>query len=529
MRKRASRAIHELALPQNDDVFRQEIKKRLTRTEIRYLSDCSAEKLESLLSSYLGQAQNSKEHHGGDGGRRGLKWARSSTSKFLNNFNNYLQAYSGIVQMMNGVGPNYGDVAYGALSLLLLVAVNKEKTQDIIGTMLFTLQEQYSRIERLKEVYATAIIQEHIAVVYRLGIEFAHQAALYYSRGTFQRFLYLLSQPPSVALEGKVSEIKKAIKEMRMEMETQDRIRLNNIEREVGHVKREVGHVNIEVGHVKREVGLVKESVEVLHVRIENERFESLQHLLQVETQDSPTFVRDYERRLADTFDNIRRLPPFDAKKQLFLRDEFIDWRDDRKSSLLLLQGKTVAPDRTLLSWHSSATTRLACESDKYLGTKGLDLIPILSCFCQVVDYWDENSSRVQSADTVISRMVCQLLKMEVARPLLRDDSRYGKLKRDIEDLGTLPATESAEKLGRLYSMLERLFADLALKRAFIILDRVDRIQGNMDKFLDPLLGLLQKSKCVLKVLITIRTEHDFDDSNVGNVVSYTRVIFDQN
>jgi hypothetical protein len=114
--------------------------------------------------------------------------------------------------------------------------VNKEKTEGIVSSMLFTLNEQYSRIQMLKEVYATTRIKEHIAEVYRLGIEFVHQATLYYSIGSFRRFLYLLSQPPSIALEGKVSEIKKAIKEMRMEMETQDRIRLNNVEKKLSDV-----------------------------------------------------------------------------------------------------------------------------------------------------------------------------------------------------------------------------------------------------------------------------------------------------
>lgn len=109
--------------------------------------------------------------------------------------------------------------------------------------MLITLQQQYSCIQRLKEVYATTSIKEHIAVVYRLGIEFVHEAALYYSKGTFQRFLYHLSQPPSIALEVKVSDIKKAMEEMRMEMEILDRIRLNNIEKKLGDLGNKVDKV----------------------------------------------------------------------------------------------------------------------------------------------------------------------------------------------------------------------------------------------------------------------------------------------
>lgn len=89
----------------------------------------------------------------------------------------------------------------------------------------------------------TAIIKEHVAVVYRLGIEFAHQAALYCSRGTIWGFFYLLSQPASIALKGKVSNIQRAIEAMRKEMETQDRTRLNNIERKLGDVEAKVDKI----------------------------------------------------------------------------------------------------------------------------------------------------------------------------------------------------------------------------------------------------------------------------------------------
>ena len=114
----------------------------------------------------------------------------------------------------------------------------------MITSMLITLRDQYSRIQILKEVYATARIKHYVAEVYRLGIEFVHQAALYYSIGTFHRFLYLLRRPPSVALESKVFRIKKAIKEMRMEMETLDRVRLNDMERKLGDVESKVDKVD---------------------------------------------------------------------------------------------------------------------------------------------------------------------------------------------------------------------------------------------------------------------------------------------
>lgn len=415
--------------------------------------------------------------------------------------------------------------------------MNKEKTEDIISNMLVTLQVQYSRLQLLKDIYATVTMKEHIAVVYRLGIEFANEAALYYSIGRFRRFLYHLHQPASIALDGKVSAITKAIEEMRMEMETQDRIRLNNVERTLSDVEAKMDHVEESVEgkcqlcHTLSKNLTKLHVIPVLHVRVENDRLESLQYLLQVDEQDLQTFVRDYDGRLTDTFSVIRKLPPFDAEKQLFRSDAFIYWRNHSQSSLILLQGKTVAPDRTLLSWHSSATTRLVRDPDKYLrDMESLEPPTVAYCFCQVTDYYHDNHPQLSST-TVMSTVIYQLLKSKNARLLLRDDSRHVKLKRDIEDLRSHPAAKPKDQLSNLNSILASLLTDMTMTKVFIVLDRVDRIQDNVKNFLASLLKLIEKAKCVLKILITIRTEGNFNDSMMTENMStdrYIRISFDQ-
>jgi hypothetical protein len=137
----------------------------------------------------------------------------------------------------------------------------------------------------------------------------------------------------------------------------------------------------------------------------------------------------------------------------------------------------------------------------------------------------------MHSASTVISAVIYQLLKSKRVHSLIRDDKRCATLKHGIEDLSVHPATKPAEKLSKLYSILAELLTDLALKRIFIVLDGVDRIQGNIDNFLSPLLKLMETTECVLKVFITIRTKRDFDDSLLKESMSrdtYTRVILDQ-
>jgi hypothetical protein len=113
------------------------------------------------------------------------------------------------------------------------VAVNKQRTEDRIDDMLKTLQQNLARIKKLKGVYATDKISNHIAEIYRLGVEFSRDATNYYTQGMWKRLWQVISRPPSIALDDKVAEIKAAIKEMIREMDTLDRIRLNNVEKGV--------------------------------------------------------------------------------------------------------------------------------------------------------------------------------------------------------------------------------------------------------------------------------------------------------
>ena len=92
LRPSLNSAVYTKAQPHNSEEFRQKVHKRLSKAQIRYLTDCSEHELEVLLSGYLSQAEKRKEHHDDD--TRTLKGLRSGTSNFLNNFNDYVQAYS---------------------------------------------------------------------------------------------------------------------------------------------------------------------------------------------------------------------------------------------------------------------------------------------------------------------------------------------------------------------------------------------------------------------------------------------------
>jgi len=111
--------VEETAHAEQSEEYRQRVVNKLPNDYRRYLSKCSEEELEVLLLECLRKANDGRYQHDSDNSRSAR--IRSGTSKFLNSFHNYTQSFSAIIQIMNGAGQGYGDAAYGALSIFLLV------------------------------------------------------------------------------------------------------------------------------------------------------------------------------------------------------------------------------------------------------------------------------------------------------------------------------------------------------------------------------------------------------------------------
>lgn len=117
-----SRSSCEAADRVRDDsaAFQQAMRKKITPEEQNYLKHADAASLELLLSCCLGNAEVQRDlKEKGDGL---IKRAGKSTQVFANNFASYLQAYSGIIEIMQGADNQYGGAAYASLSLLLIVS-----------------------------------------------------------------------------------------------------------------------------------------------------------------------------------------------------------------------------------------------------------------------------------------------------------------------------------------------------------------------------------------------------------------------
>ena len=107
------------------------MEKTMTVEERQFVETANAESLEILLSHRLNEATGQRDRHASY--QPNIVKVGKATQTFANNFSSFLQAYSGIIEIMKGADQQYGGVAYSALSLLLIVGCfhGKKKTRSL--------------------------------------------------------------------------------------------------------------------------------------------------------------------------------------------------------------------------------------------------------------------------------------------------------------------------------------------------------------------------------------------------------------
>ena len=102
----------------------QNIEKTITLEEQKFVQTADLESLNRVLSQGLDEAMDRRKIHATS--QQTVGKVGKATLTFAYNFSSFLQAYSGIVEIMQGADQQYGGIAYSALSLLLIVGTCPE-------------------------------------------------------------------------------------------------------------------------------------------------------------------------------------------------------------------------------------------------------------------------------------------------------------------------------------------------------------------------------------------------------------------
>ncbi|CAI6341093.1 unnamed protein product [Periconia digitata] len=494
--------------------------KKWSKAEQIKIKTASVEELEDLMNKFRDQAvreQDRYKHDTSHGSR-----AERGIMKFLDDFNGYVQAYKGVVDVMKGAGFGQGEAAYGALQLFLVTAVNKQKTEDFIDKMLVELGQQYDRLQRVKPAYPTAEMQKYRAVLYRLGVEFLHEAARYYLMSPFRRLGHLIARPPSIGVQRIVEDIKNAIRETEREMRAIDGARLNQMERTQWQIARRQKEDRMTLEETNTFLA-------ALQTARDNDRLDILRRLLHLDTSDSDTDLVKYRESLLETFHYPRKLPPLDVDEQVFSRPDFIAWKEKIGSSLYFIHGATVAPEQTVYGWLSPAAVHLVSTFDSAFG--GRKESSALLCHYLFRSPDAISSSQERTAPTVvISSIIHQVLKSEMGKRITRNEDSFAFLKQSIDALEKSSSKQIGARCRKLNNVLSGMLKELDVKCLVIVIDRLDKLQLGMENVMEILVDLMEKTKTALKIFLTARSRAAFEDEDIRERLGgqYTRVTLNQ-
>ena len=129
--------------------------------------------------------------------KKGLRKLPTLLQTFMTRFADFLEAYSGIVEIIKQADSQYGGLAYSTVSLLLLVgadmscstgfslsskvAVNKSKREEKIESTLESLRWELPRVGKLQGLIPSDDSALLVSKVYSNVVKFARSCILYYS------------------------------------------------------------------------------------------------------------------------------------------------------------------------------------------------------------------------------------------------------------------------------------------------------------------------------------------------------------
>lgn len=155
-------------------------------------------------------------------------------------------------------------------------------------------------------------------------------------------------------------------------------------------------------------------------------------------------------------------------------------WEKSMTSHMLLLQGLTTVTTVDF-SWLSPAVHHLIAQY------RAMNHVVVSHC-CHDRVHMEKDTP----VNFVLSSVMYQLLEAKAS--ILHYRPNFEDLKQKFSDPKWRGNTTS------LFATLEKLLA--MFEEVYIMLDRVDRIRGDADRFMEPFVKLIANSKCKLKIVL---------------------------
>ncbi|KAF6831310.1 hypothetical protein CPLU01_06867 [Colletotrichum plurivorum] len=267
--------------------------------------------------------------------------------QWLNVFGDFLSSYSGIVEVVKGVDGQYGGLAYGTLSVLLAIPIQKDHYERDIEDALDEFAVTFPRLDSINTIAGGSSdsnnrIKKLIAKAYGEIVLFARECIKYYN-------------DTSLGVRKKIADIRHLLAEIRWESEILAQRRIADLIDRSKTIERELASIGVASRQKQIEDG--------------EKALLELQGLLGIDKADHHTNDGRYKALLDEAFSDVFPDPDRSTRilREMFLTEpSSLAWLNSRESSVLNISGENGGfADDTTLSWLSYAQLLLKSELER--------------------------------------------------------------------------------------------------------------------------------------------------------------------
>ncbi|KIW91001.1 uncharacterized protein Z519_08784 [Cladophialophora bantiana CBS 173.52] len=478
---------------EDDTVFKQSLDAQLV-AQMKFTREDVERQIEDANTAYINWLQ---------GRRNGSRRFGTAFQAFVTRFSNFLTAYSGIVDVVKNASSPYGNLAYGTLSLLLIVVVNKTGNDEKIAKALAELQNSFPRLNLLSDIYPEAQMERLVAEAYRDVIVFARNAVLYYM-STSLRMLAAGVPQQELDFIKSIETLRHKLVEVNLEstvllhsrakyieMQNEELLRGN----EKLHQKmKSLEDLNIEL---RSEIDRMSRTLREEQVQRDQKELVNFRELVGVPESCDHTNIQSCKRNLGGAFPALVGGKPGKIARwysQMTLdvldnEESYHVWLDCTHSCLLLLGGTSLMEGRTNISTCSWLSPAAIYVAERQLADNRH--VAFHCCHPQIL-------SKKCGVQEAILSLACQVAAWKP--DILRQNPNFLSLARRISW-----KDDGDEVMNAMFKMLSDLLTELHLEEpVYIILDRADQCEYRSFLLVQKLVEVIKKAQSMAKIMVVM-------------------------
>ncbi|KAI1176693.1 hypothetical protein F4777DRAFT_247507 [Nemania sp. FL0916] len=434
---------------------------------ISHLNSVPLERLTAYVNSELGRMKDANKTLN-QKRSRGVHKQAARFQDFAMAFNQFLAAYSGVINIIQTADAQFGNVAFATLSLLFATVKVKAEAEESIQMCMLHISDRMPDFKAYERIYPDRQLGIMLSEAYHGIIIFARTVTAYFqTNGLIRYFRHLNGSSEFQDMEQRMRETSNRIS-TRCEVllaEKIDRLMKEN-----------------QLLHTRQDVMLIREVAKTLHL-----------HDYPTEDLRKQRLIED-KTSLRHHFSNDRRLQKINARQFLDTADGKF-W-DGPGRGLLLLYGRNAISSSNPDSWLSLVAAELA---EDYMQSDNLTVY--------------ERCTKSSTLELTLSGLILQLLERNPI--LIRQPEDYQEIDKRISQNGS-----PEERIEALRMALLRI-VNCHNGRVYIILNRPELCEEMDDEscnqYVTTMLSLVNSSTTELKIMMVIKSERwDFEKNKKG-------------